>query len=284
VPSGKLITDGDATFLCDPDLYPLIDSGGKVVAAVAAIFAGINFNIDNLAPFTVGNAEGGVLDLAGLFTEYSTQQFFFGRELRLALGSNLSDEGIVRADFSADADDAIFIELSEALLSDVGNITGYFLGAELGITGFDLVFIDMDRGEHIIFNHAAAKDNGVLKIVAFPTHESDGDVLAEGKFPILSSGAIREDPAGLNMFTIVHERTLVDAGALIGTDELLKIVHILDTIFTGNNKPVPGVEFFIDKTGKLGDHTGVFGEKHLAAVPGGFHFHAGGDQRSLRTQ
>ena len=53
VSTGQLITHRNAAFLRYPDLYPLVDAGGKVVAAVFTVFTRIDFYVDYLSPLAV---------------------------------------------------------------------------------------------------------------------------------------------------------------------------------------------------------------------------------------
>ena len=117
----------------------------------------------------MGYPQGSVFYLTGLFTEDSAEQFFFCRELSLTLGADLSNQDVTRVDLSADADDAVFIQFAETLFSYIGDITGNLFRAKLGITSFNLMFLNMDRGEFIIFHQAAADDDSILIVITFPT-------------------------------------------------------------------------------------------------------------------
>ena len=58
-----------------------------------------------------------VADLARLLTEDRAEQTLFRRQLGLALGRDLADEDVARADLGADADDAALVEVLEDVLA-----------------------------------------------------------------------------------------------------------------------------------------------------------------------
>ena len=176
VAAGQLIADRYFTLLRYPYLHPAVDPGGQVVAG----FAGKDLDGDDLAPFAVRHPERGILDLPRLLTENGPQQFFFGGEFGLALGGDLTYQDIVGAYLGADADDALFIELSERFLADVGNVAGDLFEAQLGIPGLDFMLGDMDRGEPVGLDQPVADDNSIFVVVAMPAHEGADNVLAEG--------------------------------------------------------------------------------------------------------
>ena len=136
VTSGQLITHGNLSFLGDPYLNPFVNPGGQVITAV---LSGVYSHIDNLAPFAVWNTQRGIFHITGLFAEYRSQQLLLGGKLRLAAGSDFADQCIIGTDFGTDADNAVLIELTKALLANIGDIPGNFLRAQFGITGFHLM-------------------------------------------------------------------------------------------------------------------------------------------------
>src|SRR5690606_40423314 len=50
--------------------------------------------------------------------------------------------------------------------SDVCSSDLDLLGAQLGVAGVDLVLLDVDRGQEVIFHEAVADDDGVFVVVA----------------------------------------------------------------------------------------------------------------------
>ena len=215
VAPGQLIAYRNSALLGDPDLNPLVDPSGQVVAALT----GEDLDIDHLAPLAVRHPQGGVLYLAGFLTEDSPQQFLLRRELGLALGGNLTHQYIVGPHLGPNAHDAFVVQLAQALLADIGYIAGNLFRTQLGIAGFHLVFLDVDRGELVLLYQAVADDNSVLEVIAFPAHKGAGHVLPQRQLPVFGGGAIGQDLPRLHPVALAHYRLLVDAGALVGADE-----------------------------------------------------------------
>ena len=82
-------------------------------------------------------------------------------------------------DLGADADDAVLVEVAQAVLADVRDVAGDLLRPELGVARLDLVLLDVDRGEHVVAHQPLADQDGVLEVAALPGHEGDQHVLAE---------------------------------------------------------------------------------------------------------
>ena len=65
-----------------------------------------------------------------------------------------------------------------------------------------------------------------LEVVAHPRHERDEHVLAERQIAEIRRGTVGENFAGVDAITHVHQRTLVDAGVLVGALELAQTVDV----------------------------------------------------------
>ena len=129
VAAGHLVADRDLALGGDADADEPVDARQQLVTVVAAEHA----DVDDLAPLAVGQAQAGVLHLAGLLAEDRAQQPLLGGELGLALGRDLADQDVARLDLGADVDDAVLVEVLERLLADVGDVAGDLLGPELGV-------------------------------------------------------------------------------------------------------------------------------------------------------
>src|SRR5262249_20184347 len=102
VAAGELVALADLALLAGVDAHQLVYAGRQLVAVVAREDA----HVDDLAGLAVRHLEAGVADLAGLLTEDRAEEPLLGGELGLALGRDLADEDVARADLGADADDA----------------------------------------------------------------------------------------------------------------------------------------------------------------------------------
>jgi hypothetical protein len=65
-----------------------------------------------------GHLERVVLHVLAGAAEDRVQQLLFRRQLGLALGADLADEDVARADAGADADDAVLVEVAQHLLAE----------------------------------------------------------------------------------------------------------------------------------------------------------------------
>ena len=155
VATGKLVAHADLALLGHVHPDQLVDPGRQLMGIVAVE----HLDVDDLAGLAVGHLQGGVADLAGLLAEDGPQQALFGRELGLALGRDLADEHVAGPDLGADADDSPLVEIGEDLLGQVGDVAGDLLGPELGVSGIDLVLVDVDRREHVVFDQSLREDD-----------------------------------------------------------------------------------------------------------------------------
>ena len=149
-----------------------------------------------ILPFSpCGTFRRGVANFARLLAEDRAQQTLLGRQLGLALGRDLADEDVFRTHFGADANDAALVEILERVFADVGDVARDLFGPELGVAGFALVLLDVNRGEAIVLDHAFADQDRVFVVVAFPRHERDEHVLAERQLALIRRRTVGEDLA-----------------------------------------------------------------------------------------
>ena len=271
VTAGHLVAHGDLALLGDVDAHHHVDAGGQFVL----VFPGKDLDVDDDAALAVRHLQGGVADLAGLFAEDGAQQALFRGQLGFALGGHLAHQDIARTDFRADADDAVFVQVTHGVFADVGDVPGDFFRAQLGFPGFGLVFLDVDGGVLVLPDQALAQQNGVLIVVAFPGHETDQHVLAQTDFTLFGGRTVRQQVARLDALAEADPRALVDAGALVGAGEFDQMIFMLGADVVADDDLV-GVH--------IGHGTGVLGEQHHARVMGGLVFHTGADDRGFGHQ
>ena len=141
--------------------------------------AGKHLHIDDRALGAGRHTQGRILHVRGLLTEDGTQQFLFRCELGLAFRRYLAHQDIARLDLRTDVDNAGLIKLGQRTLTDIGNIRGDFLGAQLGVTRDTGEFLNMNGGETIFLDHLLGHQDGVFEVVAVPGHERNTDILAQ---------------------------------------------------------------------------------------------------------
>src|SRR5262245_5566129 len=271
VPAGELVTVGDLPLLRDVDAHQLVDTWRQLVALLTVEQP----SADALALFAVRHLEAGVTYLAGLLAEDRTKQTLLRSQLGLALWGDLADQDVAVGHLGADADDAALVKVREDLLRDVRDVPSDLLRAELGVTGIDLVLLDVDRGEDVLLNQARGQDDRVLVVVAFPRHERDEKVLAERHLTVVRTRPVGDDLADLDAAALFHDGLLVDAGALVGAAELLQAVGRVGAILVGHRNVV-GRRLLDDARLLRGDHIAGI---HRAPV-----FHAGAHERRLGPQ
>ena len=169
----------------------------------------------------MGHLQGGVADFSGLLAEDGPQQPLLGGQLGLALGGNLANQVVAGVDLSAHADNAVLVQILQGILAHVGDIPGDLLGSQLGVPGLGLMLLDVDGGEHVLPHQALVEQDGILVVVAFPGHEADEHVLAQGNLAAGAGGAVGTRSASVSTRSPTAQHgPLVDAGAGIGAGEL----------------------------------------------------------------
>ena len=153
VTAGHLVALQNLALLRDVDAHEMVDARRQLVAVLARE----HLDVDDLAFFAVRHFQRGVAHFARLLAEDRAQQALFRRQLGLALGRDLADEDVFRADLGADADDAALVEILERVFTDVGNVARDLFGPELGVARFALVLLDVNRGEAVFLDHALAR-------------------------------------------------------------------------------------------------------------------------------
>src|SRR5216684_3168640 len=222
----------------------------------------------------------GIADIGSFFAEDGAKEFFLGRHRAFTLRRYLANQDVAGVNFGADVHDAGFIEILQRLFGDVRNIAGDFLGAELGVAGHHLEFLDMNRGEYVVLDDPLGKQNRVLEVVAVPRHEGDEDVAAERKLAEIRRRTVGDDIALLHRIADLHQRALVDAGVLVRALELHQPVDVdarlgRVEILGRAHHDTGGVD--------LVDDAGAPRRDGGAGIAGHHAFHAGADERRLGT-
>ena len=120
VPAGHLVAFLELALGGDEHLDHFLHAGGQVVVG-GALQA---LHVDDGALDAVGHAQGGIPDILGLLAEDRVEQLELGGRLGLALGRDLSDQDVAGLDLGADADDALGVQVVQALLAGVGDVPG----------------------------------------------------------------------------------------------------------------------------------------------------------------
>src|SRR5690606_8738030 len=113
----------------------------------------------------------GIAHVGCLLPEAGPQQLPFRRHRRLALRRHLADEDVTGVHLGADVDNARLAEVAQGILTDVRDVAGDLLLAQLGVTRHDLELLDVDRGEDVIAGDPLADQDRVFEVVAVPGPE-----------------------------------------------------------------------------------------------------------------
>ena len=269
VTTRHFITDGKLSLLCDVAANDLVYAGSKLVA----VLSGEHLNVNDYAVFAVGNAQGGITNLSCLFTEDCTKQSFLCGKLGFALRGNLTDKDVSGTNLRAYADNAALVKLAEGIVTHVRNIAGDFFRAEFSVTGFKLVFLNMNGSEGILFNKLFIDKNGVLVVIAFPSHKADEHILTKGNLSLAGGGAVADYLTLFNMLALADYWALVYAGSLVGTKELDDFVFVAFAVVVALNNNSCGVD--------LSNGACMLRKNGYAGVDGGFVLHTGTDEGSF---
>ena len=253
-------------------------------------------DILNDADATGWHAQRGVLHIGGLLTEDRAQQALFGSEFRFRLRSDLADEDVAGLHFRADADDAVVVEVAESFFANIRNVASDFFRSELGVTGGDIEFRNVDRGVNILFHDFFGDDDGVLEVVTVPWHEGHQHVAADGEFAVFGVWSVGEHLALLDLLTFLDDRLLVDAGAGVRAHELaqrvghdafgnirLHRIRIAEEFLFGNRHGAIGSRDDDFRRGGGNDAVG-FGDHHRTRIASSFRFETGADERCFGNE
>ena len=180
VPPRHLVPFGYLARLRYPQPHHLLDAGRKIRLVRAVQHP----DADNLAALAVRHAQRSVFHIARLFPEYRAQQLLFGTELGFALGRYLAHQNIARLNLRPNADDAVFIQIAQALFPHIRDVPRYVFRPKLGVARLYFVLLYVNRSELIVLHQAAAEDDGILEVIPPPAHKRDQHILPQRKLAL----------------------------------------------------------------------------------------------------
>jgi len=146
----------------------------------------------------VGHTQRGVLDITGFFTKDGAQQALFRGQLFFAFGGDFTDQDVIGTNFSANTNNASFVEVTDGIIANIGDLTGNLFGTKLGITGFHFILFNMDTGVAVFLDQAFRDQDGIFKVEAFPWEQRNGNILTQRQFSIFRGGRIHDHVALVN--------------------------------------------------------------------------------------
>ena len=232
-----------------------------------------------------GSFQRSIFHIAGLVAKDGAQQLLFGRRIRLAFGGNLTNHDVTGVHLSTHTDNTAFVEVLGGIFAHVGNIGGELFHTALGLTHFERILVDVNRGEDIFTNHALVQHDGVLVVVTLPRHEGHFEVAAQSQLAVLGRITFGENVAGFHTVALVADRTQVNRGALVGLAEFRELI-LFNGIFETYKLFVLGAVVADTNHGGVDklDNTGTFGHNLGARVAYQLALDTGSYDRSLGTQ
>ena len=219
--------------------------------------------------------QGGVTYFTCLLTEDCAEQSFLSGQIGLTLRGNLTNQDISGTNLCADTDNTAIIQILQCIFTDTRDITCDLFRAQLGVTRFDLVFLDMYGGIYIFLYQALAQKYGILVVVTFPGHKADQRVLTKAKFAVGSGRTVCDHLSCLYMITGIYDRSLVVAVGLVGTYKLLQRIFHLLAVIRFDTDALAGYLFY---------RTGFLCKYAYTGVYGSLGFHTGSYHRRFRKQ
>ena len=214
------------------------------------------------------HSQGGIFHVRGFLTENGTQQLLFRGQLGFTFRCYLAHQDIAGAHFRTDVNDAGLVQFGQCSLAHIGNIGSNFFRTQLGVTGDRGQFLNMNGGEAIFLHHPLGNQDGILEVVAIPGHERDAHVLTQSQLTHVHGRTVSHDVPRGNLVAHLHQRTLVDAGVLVGAGVLGQVIDINagfafgDFIVVNTNNDPRGIHLIYD-TATLGNHTDTGIARHM---------------------
>ena len=137
----------------------------------------------------------------------------------------------------------------------------------------------MNRSVTVFLDQLLGDEDRILKVVPFPRHESDQNILTKSQFTPMGRGAVSDNLAALDCITNLNDRFLIQAGILIGTDKLDQVINIdtgsgfVDFILINLDDNTTGVNTF--------NSTIMPGNNSRTGIVSNNPLHAGSDQRCI---
>ena len=226
-----------------------------------------------------------VSNVTGLFAEDSSQQLLLRRQLRFTFRRHFADQDVSRLDVGADADNAAFVQVPEQGFRHVGDVARDLFRPQLRVPGLNLKLFNMDGSVGVFLHQLLAHQDGVLKVVAPPGHESHQDVAAQGQLAVVGAGPVSQNHARGHALAPAHQWLLVDARVLVRAPEFDELINVGADLA----RKLPAVAVSLDAHNdalavNAVDHAVPFRHHHSARIASRDLFHSRTHQRRLSPQ
>ena len=221
------------------------------------------------------HAQRCIADFSGLLPEDCAEQPLLCRKFRLTLWRDLAHQDVPAVYFCADANHAAAVEVFQRVLTHIGDVARDLFRPQLSVSGLRFKLLHVNGGEYIVLHQPFRQQYGVLVVVALPRHKSDEQVFSESNLSLFRGGAVSQDISLLYGIAGMHQRQLVDAGALIAAAVFDHIVVVILAVFVSHDNFLSGAAL---------DHAVLFCDDEHAAVVSSLALHARADDRRFGNQ
>ena len=121
---------------------------------LVSVFSGKYFGIYNDTVLTMRYLQGSITHFTCLLTKDCAEQTLLCGQLGLSLRSYLTYQNITGTNLCTDTDDTSVIQILQCIITNSRNISGDLFRSKLGITGFCLIFLNMNGCINIIHNQS----------------------------------------------------------------------------------------------------------------------------------
>ena len=184
--------------------------------------------------------------------------------------------------FRTDVNNTGFIQTVLHTLGQVRNIAGNVFRTQLGITGNNVQFLNVNRSIAVVCSYFFRNQNRVFVVVTVPRHKGDGHVLTQSQFAQIGGCTVGNQIAALQNIACFDSWTLVDVGRLVGAGKFNQVINI-DTHFTGSRLIVMDTNHHTVGINIL-NHTAAAGNDRSSRVNGNRTLNTRTNHRFFRTQ
>ena len=204
-----------------------------------AVFTGKFLDVDHFPEFSMRHTERCITDFSFLIAENVTEKTFFRSQFCFPFRRYFADKDITGTYIGADTDNTVFIKIFQSVVADGCQLSCDLFFAQLRITGITLVFFNMDRGVQVIFAETFRNEHGVFMVISFPGYERHKHVVSESQLASVGGHAICQCLPGFDLVPFVYDGMLVDAGALVGPEELNQVISIIFAVIRADDNLFP---------------------------------------------
>ena len=240
--ASHFVADTNLANLCYKNLNLLQHTRFKLMASFARKFTHTN----HFATARIIHTLARIAHILSLFAKDSSQKALFAAELLLTLWRNFTNQHIASFDFTTNLYNTVFVQVAQAVLVHIWNITRGLLVTKLGFAYFYQVILDINTGESIILYQAATNDDGVVHVVTTPRHKGNAQVAAKRNLAISNRGTFNQHIALLDLLAAGNASFLINRAVIVTLFKVDKLVALgAISVLHGDNITISTGDFTI---------------------------------------